>query len=182
MQPPLDSIPCRQNLRSILRKGCLSLVFLGLAACSSERTETALWNLHVLADACPSPAEAKDELIAIWGQGSTRIDGMSCTLEEVLEVDADSSTPDQPSCCYPIVCDSPLRLDQLAIAYSASCMSLACSNIDLTRFSSENVALALAERLPLCALDPATLGASDESALQCWYSVTARYSCSNAPG
>lgn len=130
---------------------------------------------------CPD-AEAARATLEGLGDTPTRIDGMPCTLDEILEISLDSETAGKPSCCYPLICDAPLAPDAVATEFVASCRGLACSSLDLERFSRAQVAKDVAQALPQCTVDPSIAEPIDQDARECLYLVTARYSCSSAPG
>lgn len=152
-----------------------------LAACASEETDTSIWTIHTLAEACPTPDDAHDTLFDDWGTPATRIDGKSCNAKEILESvwhDMRAGT----ACCYAAMCTGELGpVERLALD-NAVCLGLPCNQLDLTRFSAETAASNISMKSLPCTLDSPTAPPTTQSDLVCTYAVTALYSCSSAPG
>jgi len=159
----------------------LLLVLLVLAGCSVDREERAGWTLHAVEGTCAPSEDARAALLEAWGTPVSRIDGMPCTLEEVLSID-EPKTTSVDSCCYAVTCSSELSPVEELTLYDATCRTVACNLEHPTNFTPADVTQQLAAKLPRCTLDASQPAPVTRSTLQCVYSVNARYSCSTAPG
>jgi hypothetical protein len=131
--------------------------------------------LESLGDACPSADAARPKLAE---QTTVRIDGMPCTLEQILSV-SEPEPSEVTSCCYTVACDPPPTALEATTLFEAACVGLRCADVDLSAFTLSRAQEKT--KPPQCKLDPSATAPAERKGLRCQYNVSASYSCSNAP-
>lgn len=162
----------------MIRLGVAAVLVVG---CTFEQDQTSLSDLHVLGGECPSGVDAKPLLVAALGHPESNVGQMQCGVDELLTVSGPVPPPpnviDGPSCCYAATCGAPLGPVDAAKFFDATCLGLACSNLDLSRFTVATAQSKLAATGLQCTIDPSTTTPGDQMAVRCWYEENIRYTC-----